>query len=56
MHYLLLSFVITFFALILILKTRIAGFALDRPNQRSLHTKLTPRIGGLAIIAGVLIS
>ncbi|MES2503226.1 MAG: glycosyltransferase family 4 protein [Pseudomonadota bacterium] len=42
--------------LVLILKTRIANMALDTPNQRSLHTKLTPRIGGLAIMAGVLIS
>ena len=56
MQYLLLSFLITFFLLILILKTRIANIALDTPNQRSLHTKLTPRIGGLAIMAGVLIS
>ncbi|WP_020168552.1 MULTISPECIES: MraY family glycosyltransferase [Methylotenera] len=56
MQYLFLSFLITFFAVILILKTRIANIALDEPNQRSLHTKLTPRIGGLAIMAGILIS
>lgn len=56
MQYLFLSFSITFFAVILILKTRIADIALDEPNQRSLHTKLTPRIGGLAIMAGVLIT
>ncbi|MES2636300.1 MAG: glycosyltransferase family 4 protein [Pseudomonadota bacterium] len=56
MQYLFLSFLITFFGIILILKTRIANLALDEPNQRSLHTKLTPRIGGLAIMAGVLIS
>lgn len=56
MQYSLLSFLITFFTVILILKTRIANVALDTPNQRSLHTKLTPRIGGLAIMAGVLVS
>lgn len=51
-----ISFFISLFLLIVILKTRIANMALDTPNQRSLHTKLTPRIGGLAIMAGVLIS
>ncbi|MES2579476.1 MAG: glycosyltransferase family 4 protein [Pseudomonadota bacterium] len=49
-----LSLVVTLSVLLLILKTRIANIALDEPNQRSLHTKLTPRIGGLAIVAGVL--
>ena len=56
MLYLLIAFFISLFALVLILKTRIANIALDAPNQRSLHTKLTPRTGGLAIMAGVLIS
>ena len=56
MQYLLLSFLITFILVVLILKTRMAHIALDEPNQRSLHTKLTPRIGGLAIMAGVLVS
>lgn len=27
---------------------------LDKPNERSLHSKLTPRAGGLAILAGVV--
>ena len=56
MQYLLISFFISLIALLLILNTRIAKVALDTPNQRSLHTKLTPRTGGLAIMAGVLIS
>ncbi len=56
MQYLLISFFVSLFVLVLILKTRIATFALDQPNQRSLHTKLTPRTGGLAIMAGVIIS
>ncbi len=56
MQYLFLSFFISLLAVVLILKTRIANIALDEPNQRSLHTKLTPRIGGLAIIAGTVAS
>jgi UDP-GlcNAc:undecaprenyl-phosphate/decaprenyl-phosphate GlcNAc-1-phosphate transferase len=56
MQYLLISFFVSLLTLFLILKTRIANIALDAPNQRSLHTKLTPRTGGLAIMAGVLIS
>ncbi len=56
MQYLLISFFISLFAILLILKTPIANFALDKPNQRSLHVKLTPRTGGLAIMMGVLIS
>src|SRR4051794_26866818 len=28
--------------------------AIDRPNDRSLHDVPTPRLGGLAILAGVL--
>ena len=56
MQYVLIAFFVSLFALVLILKTRIANVALDTPNQRSLHTQLTPRTGGLAIMAGVLIS
>lgn len=56
MRYSLISFFVSLIALLLILNTRIAKVALDTPNQRSLHTKLTPRTGGLAIMAGVLIS
>lgn len=50
-----ITFLITLAAVILILKTGLSEYVLDKPNQRSLHTKLTPRIGGLAIMAGVLI-
>lgn len=56
MQYLFISFFVSLLTLFIILKTRIANIVLDAPNQRSLHTKLTPRIGGLAIMAGVLIS
>jgi UDP-GlcNAc:undecaprenyl-phosphate/decaprenyl-phosphate GlcNAc-1-phosphate transferase len=30
--------------------------AIDHPNQRSLHEEPTPRLGGLAILAGVLVA
>jgi UDP-GlcNAc:undecaprenyl-phosphate GlcNAc-1-phosphate transferase len=31
-------------------------WALDQPNHRSLHTAPTPRVGGLGIVAGVLLA
>ena len=31
-------------------------WALDQPNHRSLHTAPTPRVGGLGIVAGVLLT
>src|SRR5688500_7094676 len=30
--------------------------AIDRPNERSLHTMPTPKLGGLAILAGVVVA
>jgi len=36
-----------------LLATRFAGFALDRPNARSLHERPVPRTGGLAVLGGV---
>ena len=56
MAYTMLAFATTFCALIAILKTNLANIALDAPNSRSLHTVLTPRTGGLAIMLGVLAS
>ena len=50
----LIAFLLTFCALILLLKTNLANFALDTPNHRSLHTKAIPRTGGLALMLGVL--
>ena len=51
-----LSFSVTFLLLIVLLKTRLADFALDQPNERSLHMHLTPRTGGLAIVCGMLVA
>ena len=53
---LIISFIVSFLVLIGLLKTNLANIALDAPNHRSLHTTLTPRTGGLAIMLGVLIA
>lgn len=54
MLYLAISFAVTFLVTVLLLKTPLASIALDKPNHRSLHTKVTPRTGGLAIVAGLI--
>lgn len=56
MAILIISFTVSFLVLIGLLKTNLANIALDAPNHRSLHTALTPRTGGLAIMLGVLIA
>ena len=56
MAILIISFTASFLVLIGLLKTNLANIALDAPNHRSLHTTLTPRTGGLAIMLGVLIA
>ncbi len=56
MMYVLLAFVLTFVGLLLLLKTPLGRIAMDQPNQRSLHAKVIPRTGGLAIMLGVLVS
>jgi UDP-GlcNAc:undecaprenyl-phosphate GlcNAc-1-phosphate transferase len=50
-----LSFLMAFAALRILL-SRFALFALDEPNERSLHVKPVPRTGGLAILAGTAIA
>lgn len=54
MQYPAIAFVVTFVILVLLLKTRLVGIVLDQPNHRSLHSKVTPRTGGLAIMAGLI--
>lgn len=51
---LLIAFTVTTGCLLLLLSTPLERLALDRPNHRSLHTAVTPRTGGLAIMAGLL--
>src|SRR5947208_10911436 len=46
-----LAFVIAIIAVQLLL-TRFARFALDRPNERSLHERPVPRTGGIAVLLG----
>jgi UDP-N-acetylmuramyl pentapeptide phosphotransferase/UDP-N-acetylglucosamine-1-phosphate transferase len=48
----LLSFAVAA-ALAWLLATRLARFALDQPNERSLHARPVPRTGGLAVLAGI---
>ncbi len=52
----LISFTVTFILLIVLLKTRLVDFALDEPNGRSLHVRLTPRTGGLAVMSGLIVA
>jgi UDP-GlcNAc:undecaprenyl-phosphate GlcNAc-1-phosphate transferase len=47
----LLAFVISL-AVLRLLLSRFATFALDRPNERSLHERPVPRTGGIAVLAG----
>lgn len=46
-----LSFVVAFVALRLLIGP-FARFALDHPNERSLHERPVPRTGGIAVLAG----
>ena len=56
MFTLLISFGVTFILLIVLLKTRLVDFVLDKPNARSLHVHSIPRTGGLAIMLGLLLA
>jgi UDP-N-acetylmuramyl pentapeptide phosphotransferase/UDP-N-acetylglucosamine-1-phosphate transferase len=47
----LLAFVVSV-AVIRLLLWRFSSFALDRPNERSLHERPVPRTGGIALLAG----
>jgi UDP-N-acetylmuramyl pentapeptide phosphotransferase/UDP-N-acetylglucosamine-1-phosphate transferase len=47
-----LSFIITF-AATRVLLSRFGRFALDTPNERSLHERPVPRTGGIAVVAGI---
>lgn len=48
-----LAFVLALAATSLLLRTR-WQWAMDTPNERSLHSNVVPRTGGLAIVAGVV--
>ena len=53
---LIFSFLITLICLFALLKTKLRFLAIDQPNERSLHTTITPRTGGLAIMFGTLLT
>jgi len=46
------AFMISLFAMPSIIEMAHSKNLLDRPNERTMHTKLTPRLGGLGIFAG----
>jgi UDP-GlcNAc:undecaprenyl-phosphate/decaprenyl-phosphate GlcNAc-1-phosphate transferase len=46
-----LAFLVAFLTVRLLL-SRFARFALDQPNERSLHSTPVPRTGGIAVLAG----
>jgi len=50
-----LSFVVAY-AAARVLLTRFGRFALDRPNERSLHQSPVPRTGGIAVLAGAAVA
>jgi UDP-GlcNAc:undecaprenyl-phosphate GlcNAc-1-phosphate transferase len=54
MQYPIIASLITFILLLAFLRTPLVRFALDQPNERSLHEKAIPRTGGLALMTGVL--
>lgn len=49
-----LAFVVTFIVLHVLLRHKIAQTIVDHPNERSLHQTPTPRIGGIALIGGIV--
>lgn len=49
------SFVVALVA-VRVLLSRFGSFALDEPNERSLHARPVPRSGGLAILIGAAVS
>ncbi len=50
------SFLLTLSGLFVLLNTRLKYLAVDKPNERSLHSSFIPRTGGLAIMSGVLVT
>lgn len=50
----LIPFFVTIALLLVFLKTPLSSLALDKPNARSLHVKHVPRMGGLALVLGVI--
>ena len=52
---LLLSFAISLAVIALARRGTLGARLADHPNERSLHTNPTPRVGGLGVMAGALV-
>ena len=52
----LIAFFVTTILLLVFLRTSLSNLALDKPNARSLHVNHVPRIGGLALVLGVIVA
>src|SRR6266852_6130551 len=50
-----LPFVVAFIAMRVLL-SRFGHIALDRPNERSLHERPTPRSGGIGVLLGATVA
>lgn len=50
------AFFLSLASILVLLKTSLGKLALDRPNERSLHTEVIPRTGGLALMSSVLLT
>jgi UDP-N-acetylmuramyl pentapeptide phosphotransferase/UDP-N-acetylglucosamine-1-phosphate transferase len=51
------AFATCFATMVLLLRTGLAGrLAIDLPNDRSLHASPVPRVGGIAVVAGILVA
>lgn len=53
---LLAAFVLSLISIFLLVKLPKLHIALDRPNMRSLHQKVTPRTGGVGLVLGFILS
>ena len=51
-----ISFCATFLLLALFLKSQVLVRIADIPNERSLHVQPVPRIGGIAMVCGVIVA
>lgn len=50
------TFLLSVAGLLFLLKTSFKDLAIDQPNERSLHSKVIPRTGGLAIMISILVT
>lgn len=50
------AFLLSVASLLILLKTPLGNLAMDRPNERSLHSRVIPRTGGLAIMIPILVT